>query len=74
VKRTLAPSDGTHERALIDDLCLPGGVRPFPPKDKLEAFRRACKNLDAQIVIPILDEKLRDDDWKVQHKVSVSQK
>ena len=68
VRRTTAPSDGTHERKLVDELCAPGGVKPVPPKDKLEAFRRACRNLDAAIVVPILDAKLRDEDWKVQHK------
>jgi hypothetical protein len=65
--RTTEADESVVER-LIDELCSPGGVRAVPPKDKLEAFCRACKTLDPNIVIRILDSKLQTTDWKVQHK------
>ncbi len=58
-----------QESSLIQELCAPGGVRPMPPSDKLEAFVRACKtSLDPENVVRFLNEKLVSEDWKVQHK------
>ncbi|GBG32504.1 AP-4 complex accessory subunit Tepsin [Hondaea fermentalgiana] len=61
-------SDGRYERSLVDGLCGRGGVRPVPSREKLSAFLTACKTLDAQVVMPILYEKLASAEWKVQHK------
>lgn len=61
-------SDGRYERSLVDELCSRGGVRPVPSREKLTAFLSACKTLDAQVVMPILYEKLSSGEWKSQHK------
>jgi len=66
--RTSERSDGKYEQNLVNELCSPGGVRPVPPKDQLDGFCRACRTLDAEWVITFLNQKMQDEDWKVQHK------
>lgn len=61
-------SDGTREHALVSELCAAGGVRPIPPKDKLDAFVKSCRTLDAESVIGALNDKLQEDDSKTQLK------
>lgn len=66
----LAREDDPNDRVpgLVNDLCGLGGVRPIPPKDKLDAFCKSCHNFDPFIVCNALEAKLKDADWKIQHK------
>jgi hypothetical protein len=67
-RTTGAASDGTYERNLVHTLCAPGGMRPIPPKDKMDAFLKSALTLDANIVGPILQDCLEDDAWTVVSK------
>jgi hypothetical protein len=67
-QRATERSDGSYEKNVVDELCAPGGVRPVPPKDKLDSFCKACRTLDPNWIISFLDEKMAEDDWKIQHK------
>lgn len=61
-----AQSDGSYERNLVAGLCAPGGMRAVPPKDKLDAFIKSALTLDAEIVGPILEDCLADEQWTVR--------
>lgn len=61
-----AQSDGSYERNLVTALCAPGGMRAIPPKDKMDAFLKSAITLDAEIVGPILEDCLSDDQWTVR--------
>ncbi|CAH0516814.1 unnamed protein product [Peronospora belbahrii] len=63
-----AQSDGSYERNLVTALCAPGGMRAIPPKDKMDAFLKSATTLDAEIVGPILEDCLLDDQWTVVSK------
>ncbi|KAE9026138.1 hypothetical protein PR003_g11433 [Phytophthora rubi] len=63
-----AQSDGSYERNLVTALCAPGGMRAIPPKDKMDAFLKSAITLDAEIVGPILEDCLSDDQWTVVSK------
>ncbi|TYZ59745.1 hypothetical protein PybrP1_009820 [[Pythium] brassicae (nom. inval.)] len=63
-----AQSDGSYERNLVTALCAPGGMRAVPPKDKLDAFVKSALTLDAEIVGPILEDCLADQQWTVVSK------
>ncbi|RLN15249.1 hypothetical protein BBJ28_00023805, partial [Nothophytophthora sp. Chile5] len=58
-----AQSDGSYERNLVTALCAPGGMRAIPPKDKMDAFLKSAMTLDAEIVGPILEDCLSDEQW-----------
>ena len=65
-----AASDGQYEQSLVNELCNASGLRSVPTKEKLEEFVRACATLDAEVVMPLLFDKLdEEEDWKVKHKV-----
>jgi hypothetical protein len=63
-----AQSDGSYERNLVTALCAPGGMRAVPPKDKMDAFLKSALTLDADIVGPILEDCLADEQWTVVSK------
>ncbi|CAH0490638.1 unnamed protein product [Peronospora farinosa] len=63
-----AQSDGSYERNLVTALCAPGGMRAIPPKDKMDAFIKNAMTLDAEILGPILEDCLSDDQWTVVSK------
>lgn len=66
-----AQSDGSYERNLVSALCAPGGMRAVPPKDKMDAFLKSALTLDAEIVGPILEDCLTDEQWTVCSTFSV---
>lgn len=56
----IASTDGTYERNLIIELCPPGGMKPEPPPEKLEAFKKSISSLDPDLVCPALLDCLED--------------
>jgi hypothetical protein len=67
-----AQSDGSYERNLVNALCAPGGMRAIPPKDKMDAFLKSATTLDAEIVGPILEDCLSDDQWTVRQALTLT--
>jgi len=55
-----AAQDGTYERNIILELCPPGGLKPEPPQDKLEAFVQSISSLEADLICPPLLDSLED--------------
>ena len=53
-----AVTDGTFERQLVDNLVGAGGIRADIPKSKISEFTLRCRTLRADVVVPILLERL----------------
>ena len=45
---------GVYEKALVEEITTPGGVRPRPPDKDLHEFVNKCKYLPSDIIIPLL--------------------
>lgn len=62
-------SDGSYERQLILELCPPGGMKPVPPPDKLENFKRAVPSLNADLICPVILDCIEDGQpWVIRAK------
>jgi hypothetical protein len=62
-------SDGSYERALILELCPPGGMKAEPPPDKLAAFAKAVSSLNPDLVCPVLLDCLEEGQpWIIRAK------
>ncbi|KAH9253729.1 hypothetical protein BASA81_008347 [Batrachochytrium salamandrivorans] len=59
-----------YELQLIEELTSPIGIKPIPPKDKLEVFCSACRStqVDYKQIVHRLNEKLDEGEEKVQRK------
>jgi len=55
-----AASDGSYEKNLIMELCPPGGMKPVPPPEKLESFRKAIPSLNSDLICPVLLDCLEE--------------
>ena len=45
-----ATSNSVYERSTIENLCVPGGLRPVPPENELQDFLTVAPTLSADIV------------------------
>lgn len=63
-----AATDGTYEKAMIDALCEPGGLKPVPPEDKLQEFLLAAPTLSVDVVGNCLADNLQSDNWQARTK------
>ena len=59
-----AVTDGTFERQLVDNLVGAGGIRADIPKSKISEFTLRCRTLRADVVVPILLERLESKKWQ----------
>lgn len=67
-----ATSDGSFERSIITDLVAPTGMNNVPDMEKLARFLKRCETLSADVVGPILDDKMRRGEFKVKCKTLVT--
>lgn len=63
-----AATDGTYEKAMIDALCEPGGLKPVPPEDKLQEFLMAAPTLSVDVVGNCLADNLQSENWQARTK------
>lgn len=63
-----AATDGTYEKAMIDALCEPGGLKPVPPEDKLQEFLLAAPTLSVDVVGNCLADNLQSENWQARTK------
>jgi hypothetical protein len=69
VSSTPTASDGTYERNLIAELCPPGGMKPVPPPDKLDNFKRVVHSLNSDWICPVLLDALEEGQpWIIRAK------
>ena len=66
-----AASDGEYERAMIEGLCEPAGLKVVPPEDKLETFLVAAQTLSPDLVGPCLVDLLNSDSWQTRSKALI---
>ena len=59
-----AITDGTFERQLVDNLVGTGGIRADIPKSKISEFCLRCRTLRADVVVPILFDRLDSKKWQ----------
>ena len=45
-----ATTNSVYERSIIENLCVPGGLRPVPPENELQDFLNVAPTLSADIV------------------------
>ena len=63
-----AAKDGEYERSMIDSLCEPGGLKPVPPEDKLQAFLNVASTLSSEVIGSCLVDVLNSDAWQSRTK------
>eukprot|EP01040_Poterioochromonas_malhamensis_P007344 gene7344-7925_t len=66
-----AASDGGYERALLEALCEPGGLKAIPPEGKLQDFLVTALNLSPDLVGNVLLDLLNADSWQTRVKALI---
>lgn len=66
-----AAADGEYERAMIEGLCEPAGLKVVPPEDKLETFLIAAQTLSPDLVGPCLVDLLNSESWQTRTKALI---
>ena len=62
-------SDGSYEKQLVLELCPPGGMKPEPPKDRLDQFSKVVSSLNPDLVCPALLDCLEEGQpWIIRAK------
>ena len=63
-----AAADGEYEKSMIDSLCEPGGLKPVPPEDKLQAFLNVAPTLSSDVIGSCILDLLNSDAWQSRTK------
>jgi hypothetical protein len=61
-----AEGPGSEEERLVEGVTAPGGVRPSPTRDALQAFMSTAATLDGGLIARSLEGKLRSQRWQVR--------
>lgn len=63
---TSAAAAGSEEERLVEGITAPGGVRPAPTREALQAFMNSAATLDGRAIAGSLEGKLRSQRWQVR--------
>lgn len=66
-----AAADGSYERAMVQSLCEPSGLKPVPPEDILKQFLTAVHTLSPEVVGSCLADVLNSDAWQSRVKALI---